>query len=169
MSVDSLYEGWRRVQDRLVERLPRMSDEELSLRGGSDGWPVWALIAHFAGTRAYWLCTVCGEPGVETTPFPNPAIDGWEDHLDQPRGSAELLDAIESTGAIVDRCMREWNLDMLPVAFSRVRNGEVQRHTRASVLTRIISHDFFHVGEVSVLLGSHGWPSLDPWESPPPA
>lgn len=168
MSVDGLYEGWRRAQERLVERLPRLSDDELALRSNEGGWPVWALVAHVAGGRVYWLCTVCGEPGVEMTPFPDPANDGWEDHLDQPRGTAELLHAIESSGSIVSRCLDEWTVGMLSVAFTRVRNGEVQRHTRASVLTRILTHDFFHVGEVSLLLGNHGSPSLDPWESRPP-
>jgi uncharacterized damage-inducible protein DinB len=169
VSVGALYEGWRRVQGRLVERLPQLSDEELALRSKQrDSWPVWALIAHVAGARVYWLCSVCGEPGVETTPFPDPANDGWEDHLERPRGSAELLSAIESSGAIVDRCLDEWTIEMLSVAFTRVRNGELQQHTRASVLTRILTHDAFHVGEVSLLLGSLGSASLDPWEFPPP-
>jgi len=165
-TVGGIYEGWRRVQDRLVARIPRLGTEELALTGAPDCWPVWALIAHLSGTRVYWLCTIAGEPGVETTPFPQPAIDGWEDHLDQPRGAAELLEAVRSSGAIVERCLNEWTPEMLDVAFTRVRNGEVQRHTRASILTRTVMHDSFHAGEISLLLGSRGLPSLDPWEPP---
>jgi len=152
------------VQDHLVARIPRLGAEELALTGAPDGWPVWALIAHLAGTRVYWLCTIAGEPGVETTPFPQPAIDGWEDHLDHPRGPAELLEAVQTSGAIVERCLSAWTPDMLSVAFTRVRNGEVQSHTRASILTRTVMHDSFHVGEISLLLGSGGLPSLDPWD-----
>ena len=163
-NVAGIYEGWRRVQDHLVARIPRLGPEELALTGAPDGWPIWALIAHLAGTRAYWLCTIAGEPGVETTPFLQPAIDGWEDHLDQPRGSADLLQAVRSSGAIVQRCLSEWTPEMLSVAFTRVRNGEVQSHTRASILTRTVMHDSFHAGEISLLLGSRGLPSFDPWE-----
>lgn len=164
MGVAHLYEGWSRVQKRLVARLPLLTDADLALTGGAGGWPVWAIVGHLAGSRAYWLCTVCGEPGVETTPFARPAEQGWEDTLDVPRNSAELMEAIESTWRIVESCLDRWSPPMLEVAFERVRGGEVQRHTRSSVLTRIVMHDAFHAGEVSQILGQNSLPSLDPWE-----
>src|SRR5690349_23076426 len=34
-----------------------------------------------------------------------------------------------------------------------------QHHTRHSVLTRLVMHDSFHAGEVSLLLGLNGLPS----------
>lgn len=165
MSVEEVYEGYRRVQDRLVARLPRLSADDLSLRATAESWPVWAIIAHIAVTRVYWLCSVCGEPGVEQTPFVDPANDGWEDHLDMPRDRAELLEAITSSWSIVDSCLANWTPEMLSVAFTRTRNGEVQHHTRESVLTRLVMHDSFHTGEVSLLLGLNALPSLDPWET----
>lgn len=164
MPVDAVYEGLRRVQDRLMARLPTLSEEDLALKATADSWPVWAIVAHMAVTRVYWLCVVCGEPGMKGTPFDDPAQDGWEDHLDTPRGASELIDAIQSSWKIVDACLTGWTPEMLSVEFSRTRNGEMQRHTRQSVLTRIVMHDSFHAGEISVLLGLSGRPSLDPWE-----
>ena len=164
MGVAPLYEGWMRVQQRLVTRLPLLSDADLALGGSGGGWPVWAIVSHIAGGRAYWLCTVCGERGLETTPFTNPAIEGWEDALDVPRGGGELMEAIESTWRIVESCLERWTPRMLDVAFERVRGEDVQRHTRSSVLTRLVMHDAFHAGEVSQILGQNGLPSLDPWE-----
>ncbi len=168
MTVAATYAGWDRVQRRLAARVPRLTAEELARKGSPGGWPVWAIVAHLSGTRAYWLCVVCGEPGIETTPFRDPANDGWEDHLDEPRGAHELAAAVETTGAIVERCLQTWTDQMLGVAFTRTRNGELEHHTRASVLTRIVMHDSFHAGEISLLLGGSGGPSLDPWESPAP-
>lgn len=167
MTVASTYEGWSRIQKRLVSRLPELSERDLRLRASADSWPIWAIVSHLAGTRVYWLCTVCGEPGAESTPFRDPTNEGWEDTLDIPRSSAELLVAIESSGRIVSSCLERWTPAMLDVAFERVRDGTVQLHTRASVLTRIVMHDAFHTGEVSSLLGQHGLPSLDPWEVSP--
>ncbi len=164
MDVAQLYEGWVRIQKRLVNRLPLLSDGDLALAGSGGGWPVWAIVGHIAGGRAYWLCTVCGEAGLETTPFTSPAIEGWEDTLDVPRGSGELMEAIKSTWHIVEQCLERWTPQMLEVAFPRVRGQEVQRHTRSSVLTRLVMHDAFHAGEVSQILGQNGLPSLDPWE-----
>ena len=167
VNVEATYEGWKRVQDRLVFRLPQLSPEDLATSGAGEGWPVWAIAAHLAGTRVYWLSTVCGEPGAETTPFPDPANDGWEDHLDQPRTAEELLGAVVSSGAIVSRCLETWNPGSLATTASRTRNGRVEHHTRASILTRIVMHDSFHAGEISLLLGGRGVPSLDPWEPVP--
>src|SRR5438128_2260695 len=107
-----------------MARLARLTDDELGLRASADGWPVWALIAHIAGARVYWLCSVCGEPGVERTPFPDPANDGWEDHLDHPRGAEELVGAIETSWSIVEHCLAHWTPSTLTVDFTRVRNGE---------------------------------------------
>jgi len=165
MAVEEVYEGWRRVQDRLVARLPGMSAEQLSLRASPESWPVWAIVAHIAGTRVYWLCSVCGEPGFEGTPFSDPGGEGWEDRLDVPRGADELVEAVRSSWAIVDSCLARWTPEMLHVGFTRSRDGEVQHHTRYSVLTRLVMHDSFHAGEVSLLLGLSGLPSLDPWET----
>jgi hypothetical protein len=112
------------------------------------------------------LGTIFGEPGIERTPFPDPANEGWEDNLDVPRDSGELMEALTTTWSIVESCLERWTPDMLHVAFPRPRGGVIQQHTRHSVLTRMVMHDAFHCGEVSLLLGLHGRPSLDPWELP---
>jgi uncharacterized damage-inducible protein DinB len=164
MSVAPIYEGWQRSQARLVHRLSRLGLQELQLRASPDGWPIWAIVSHIAAARVYWLCGVFKESGAETTPFPDPNGDGWEDHLDVPRRSDELMFATESSWRIVDSCLTRWTPEMLGEIFTRERAGEVQRHTRHSVLTRLVMHDAFHCGEVSSLLGAQGLASMDPWE-----
>jgi uncharacterized damage-inducible protein DinB len=168
MGVKPFYEGWERVQRRLVDRLPALGSEELALRG-IEGWPIWALVSHLAGGRVYWLCGHFRESGAETTAFPDPFGDCWEDQPDHPRSSAELLFAVESSWRIVESCLERWTPEMLGETFERERAGAVQLHTRQSVLTRLLTHDAFHTGEVSLVLGMHGLPSMDPWEPPAPA
>ena len=164
MSVTANYEGWSKVQNHLVARLPNLTPEHLALKASPGGWPVWALISHLAGMRVYWLCHVLKEPGADKTPFADPNGDGWEDHLDHPRRAEELLSAVESTWKIVESCLELWTPDMLDEVFTRDIHGTPQRHTRHSVLTRMVMHDAFHSGEVSLLLGMNGLLSLDPWE-----
>jgi hypothetical protein len=163
----ALYEGCHRANSRLVERLPRMTAWELGLQG-VEGWPVWALISHLAGARVYWLCGIFGEPGAETTPFDTPLGEGWEDHLDHPRGADELLLAVTSSWRIVESCLERWTPDQLGVSFPRRRGDRVESHSRASVLTRLVMHDAFHCGEISLLLGMNGREALDPWGDVPP-
>jgi uncharacterized damage-inducible protein DinB len=164
MSVAAIFEGWQRTQATLMHRLPELGPQELQLRASPETWPVWAIVSHLAGARVYWLCGVFMEPGAETTPFQDPNGDGWEDHLDVPRQSDELIVAVESSWRIVESCLRRWTPEALGDVFTRERAGEIQRHTRQSVLTRLVMHDAFHCGEVSSLLGAHGLGSMDPWE-----
>lgn len=97
MGVAPIYDGWERIQARLVSRLSTLLPEEALLRASPDGWPIWATVGHLAGARVYWLCGVFREPGAETTPFPDPLGEGWEDQLDAPRTPEELLLAVESS------------------------------------------------------------------------
>lgn len=166
MSVAPLFEGWQRTQASLIHRVPKLGPQELQLRASPDGWPIWAMVSHIAGARVYWLCGILKEGGAEATPFSDPLGDGWEDRLDVPRGSNDLMFAVESSWQIVESCLTRWKPEMLSETFTRERAGEVQRHTRQSVLTRLVMHDAFHCGEVSSLLGANGLASMDPWDPP---
>jgi DinB superfamily len=159
--VAPLYEGWHRINAILMHRLPMLGPNELQLRAAADTWPIWALIAHVASARVYWLCGVFKQPGAETTPFPDPFGEGWEDRPDIPRESEELLIAVDSSWRIVESCLGRWTPGSL--VESVVRPGTDQVHTRQSVLTRLVMHDGFHCGEASLILGMHGLPSMDPW------
>ena len=163
MSVARFYEGWRFTNDRLIERIGTLSPEELGLRAGANLWPIWAIAAHAAMVRVYWLCAVCKEPGADRTPFTDPVNEGWEDDLSHPRGARELVPALESTWTIVEDCLSRWTPAMLQDAFRRERDGQVQIHTRQSVLMRLLTHDAYHCAEVGQTLGMHGLPEVDIW------
>jgi uncharacterized damage-inducible protein DinB len=165
MSVEAIFEGWQKTQAHLIHRVPKLGPQELQLKASPDGWPIWAIVSHIAGARIYWLCGVVKESGADGTPFPDPLDgDGWEDHLDVPRRPEELEFAIKSSWQIVESCLARWTPEMLAETFTRDRAGQIQLHTRQSVLTRLVMHDAFHCGEVSTLLGAHGLESMDPWE-----
>jgi uncharacterized damage-inducible protein DinB len=171
-SVAPFYEGWRKANARLVQGIRPLSDAQLRFTPSESASPIWTSAAHIAGTRVYWLCGVFKEPGAETTPFTDPLADmGWEDDLAHPRSAIELVGALESSWAIVEGALERWTPSMLAEEFTRMRSGKVQRHTRQSVLLRMITHDAFHSGEISYLLGMQGLLAIDLWapEWPLPA
>ncbi len=137
-----MYEGWRFTNERLVDSIGALGSEQLALRPAAHLWPIWATAGHVAGARVYWLCVVAGEPGAESTPFLDSANEGWEDNLDHPRQANELVFALESSWAIVARCLDEWTPE---------------------ILMRLITHDASHAGEISQTLGMHGANELDLW------
>ena len=169
-TIRPFYDGWDIYNDHIVEVIRAMSADQLAVRPDPDGWPIWATVGHTAGARVYWLCGVLREPGAESTPFPDPMNElGWEDDLDSPRGSDELVFALESSWAIIDQCLGRWKVESLGDSFIRTTGTGSRSHTRQSVLMRLLSHDAYHCGEMSQTLGIHGLPQIDLWAAPGPA
>ena len=54
-SVAPLYADWAKYRTRIVDGIRGLTDADLALRGASDHWPIWAIAAHVAGARVYWL------------------------------------------------------------------------------------------------------------------
>ena len=164
MSIRLFYDRWPQYNRRLTEIVGAMSDEQLAIRPAPDGSPIWATVGHTAGTRVYWLCVVLGEPGAETTPFDDPTSGvGWEDDLTHPRSAAELVGALDTTWAILDRCLDQWTPAMLQESVERFYGEERQTHSRSSILQRLLTHEAYHCGELSQTLGIAGLPQIDLW------
>jgi uncharacterized damage-inducible protein DinB len=162
-SIRPFYDQWPRYNRRLVDVVAGMSSEVLALRPDPTRAPVWAIAAHIAVVRVYWLCGVIGEPGAETTPFPDPHGDGWEDDEDTPRDAPDLVNALDTTWRIVDGCLDRWTPEMLGETFERIKDGEPQVLSRTSILQRLFSHDAYHCGELSQTLGVAGMRQIDLW------
>ena len=166
--VTLFYDRWGQYNSRLVDAIRGLNDEQLGLRAAPDKWPLWAIAAHTAGGRVYWFCGVFKEPGAENTPFTDPSSGiGWEDDESHPRTSKELVFALESSWKIIERTLERWTPEMLNEEFTREIGGKTQKHTRQSVLMRVLSHDAFHTGEISQLLSMHGFTEIDLWRSSP--
>jgi uncharacterized damage-inducible protein DinB len=163
MSIRLFYDRWPQYNRRLTEVVGAMTDEQLAIRPSPELMPVWATVGHTAGVRVYWLCGVLGEPGAETTPWPDPHGDGWEDDLDHPRTAAELVTALGTTWAIVDRCLDRWTPEMLAETVERTYGDQRQVHSRGSILQRLLTHEAYHCGELSQTLGIAGLPQIDLW------
>ena len=169
MSVTAFYAGWRRYQELISRALRSMPDDEIGLEAPfqTDGshWPIWAIAAHTAGARVYWLCLVLGEPGIQTaTAFMKPeTFEGWEDDLSHPRSATEVADAFDTSWTIVAGCLERWTPELLdePIAVETPR-GTVH-YTRQSILLRLITHDAYHAGEIALIQGAHGRPQIDLW------
>ena len=164
MAIRPFYDRWPQYNRRLTEIVGSMTNEQLAIRPAPDLWPIWATVGHTAAARVYWLCGIVGQPGAETTPFPEPLTgEGWEDDLDHPRSGRELVTALDTTWEIVDRCLDRWTPATLAETVERVFGDQRQLHSRSSILHRLITHEAYHCGELSQTLGIHGLPQIDLW------
>ena len=162
-TIRPAYDMWPQYNRRLRQVIGAMSAEQLAIRPSADRWPIWATVGHTAGARVYWLSDVIGEPGAETTPFPDAATTGWEDDLDHPRSADQLVEALDSTWRLIEGCLDRLAPDMLADEFHRDFGGEPQVHSRGSILQRLFTHDAYHCGELSQTLGIRRLPQIDLW------
>jgi hypothetical protein len=168
-SAATLFPDWPQYAARVRDAVRDLTEDQLAISAGPGHDPIWALAAHTAGARIYWLCGVFGEPGAARTPFPDPLSGvGWEDDLSHPRTGAEVAWALDSSFDVVRDVLERWSVDELAMTATRTWDGVTQVHSRASVLDRMLTHDAFHAGEISQLLGLHALPAIDLWARRPP-
>ena len=153
------------VNQRLRSVVESLTDEQLLLKPTPDRWPIWATIGHLACQRVFGLCDFAGEPGAESTPFPNAAWNcPGDDDLEHVLGADQLMTAIDSTFAIIERALDEWTLDSLDEVLSRPEWDGSWVRTRGELIQRTYAHDVWHCVDVNDTLSRHGLPLIDIWE-----
>jgi hypothetical protein len=163
-SIRPAYSSWPQHNARLGEVVAGLSEAQLALRPGPERWPIWASIGHVACQRVFWLCDFAGEPGVETTPFPDAGNNcPGDDDLETVWSAGQLTEALESTFRIVEACLDRWTLPMLDEVIRRPDLGEDWVHTRGAVLQRCFAHDISHISELNDVLAGAGLAQVDLW------
>ncbi len=165
MSIRPAYSSWPKYNQRLLEAIAGLTDEQLALRPTPERWPMWATVGHAACQRVFWLCDFAGEPGAETTRFTDagnncPGDDDLENVLD----AGQLVEALDSTFRIVEGCLDRWTLEMLDEEIRRPDYGPDWVHLRGSVIQRVFSHDVWHCAELNETLSRAGLPLIDLWD-----
>ena len=154
----SSWPGYNRV---LRDRVATLTADQLAIvPAGPDRWPLWATLGHLACQRVFWLCDFAGEPGADTTRFTNASYDcPGDDDLVNVLGADDLVEALDATFRIVDRCLDTWTLAGLDDQIHRLERV----HTRGFVIQRVFSHDVSHTSELNDALAAAGLAQVDIW------
>jgi hypothetical protein len=164
-AIRPAFDSWPHYNQRLRETVASMTEEQLAIQPSPERWPMWATIGHTLCQRVFWLCDFAGEPGADTTPFTNAAFDcPGDDDLEHVLGPAALVNALDATFAIVERCLDTWTLDMLGEELRRPEWDVSWVHTRGAVIQRVFSHDVYHAAELNETLGKAGLTKIDFWD-----
>ena len=165
LAIRPAYSSWPRYNRALRDVVAAMTEEHLAIHPTPERWPLWATIGHVACQRVSGICGLLGEPGAETTPFPNALYEcpGDED-LEHVLSAEELAAALDSTFAIIEGVLDRWTLDILDVEIRRTFGTEERVFTRGSTLQRSFAHDISHIAELNETLGNHGLQQVDLWD-----
>lgn len=164
VSISPAFTGWPTLNASMRAAIANLDDVDLARVSGPGRWPLWAVVGHLACQRVFWLCDFAGEPGADATPFTNAkwSCPGDED-LDNVLDASQLVAALDSTFAIVDRVLNSWTLASLDEVIDHADWVGDWRHTRGFVIDRVHAHDLWHAAEASEMLTAAGLPAIDPW------
>jgi hypothetical protein len=158
------FSNWPMFNGRLRDRVASLTDEQVVLQSAPDRWPVWAIVGHLACQRVFGLCDVGGEPGAETTPFPNAAYNcPGDDDLENVLTAGQLVAALDSTFAIVERVLDTWALDSLDEIISHPEWDDPRTQPRGELVARTFAHDVWHIADLNDTLARHDLPLVDIW------
>ncbi len=164
MSIRPAFSSWPTLNARLRDAVGRLTEEQLAARPGPERWPLWATVGHLACQRVFWLCDFAGAPGAETTRFTNAAWDcPGDDDLEHVLSRDDLVEAIDATFAIVERCLDAWTLEMLDDVISHPEWPDGRSGTRGWAIQRVLAHDIWHVAELHDALLRTGLVGIDAW------
>jgi uncharacterized damage-inducible protein DinB len=165
LTIRQAYSKWPLYNGRLLAVVAAMTGEQLAIRPSPERWPIWATVGHAACQRVFWLCDFAGEPGAETTPFTNAASNcPGDDDLEHVLSACQLVEALDSSFRIVERCLDTWTMDSLAEELRRDDWDETWVHTRGSVIQRVFAHDIYHSAELNEALGRVGLHQVDLWD-----
>ena len=163
-TIRPAYSMWPEYNRRLRDVVAGLTVEQLAT-ARPNRWPAWAIVGHTACQRVFWLCDFAGEPGATSTPFPDAGHNcPGDDDLEHALDAAGLVEALDSSFLIVERCLDTWTLDMLDEELRRPEWDDSWVHTRGAVLQRVFAHDAWHCAELSGTLGDAGLPQIDLWD-----
>jgi len=164
-TIRSAYSNWPAYNTSIRDVVAGLTDEQLALRPTPERWPLWATIGHLACQRVSWLCGVAGEPGAETTPFPD-ALHRCpgDEYLEPTMTAGKLADAIDSTFRIVEGCLERWTIEDLDEVIRDDSEPEPWVHTRGSIIQRVFAHDVYHAAELNESLARAGLLLVDFWD-----
>jgi len=165
LTIRHAYSNWPEYNRRMRDVVAGLTAEQLAIQPTPERWPLWATIGHAACQRVFWLCDFAGEPGAETTPFPNAGFDcPGDDDLEHVLSADALAAALDATFRIVEQCLDSWTLAMLAEEIRRPEWDASWVHTRGAVIQRVFAHDISHIAEVNEALGIAGLVQVNLWD-----
>ena len=165
LTIRTAYSKWPDYNRRLRDVVAGLTVEQLALQPAPERWPLWATLGHAFCQRVFWLCDFAGETGADTTRFTNAGYDcPGDDDLEHVLSAADLVEALDSTFRIVERCLDTWTVKSLDEVLRRPEWDASWVHTRAAVIQRVFSHDIYHVADANAVLGAAVLPQIDLWD-----
>ncbi|MBK8989695.1 MAG: DinB family protein [Chloroflexi bacterium] len=162
-SLAAVFDGWQGFQTSLIHAIAPLTPEQLAWRPAASLYSVGELARHISLGRITWFARMPapGSAGLVAN------IDAWEVDGDGNRqlmenafpiteNAAELVHWLEITWAMIASTLQDWTVADLAKTYRHTWNGDVYTVSRQWTVWRILTHDVYHGGQLSLMLGMQG-------------
>ena len=156
LSLQSVYHGWDGFQASLVRAIDPLSPEQLAWRQRPEDRSVGEIAAHIAFGRVDWFQRM-GAPRSADLAQRIAAVDQAAVATD----AAAIVAWLADTWQMVEETLTQWTVEDLAVTYPHPYRGTLYAVSRQWTIWRILSHDIYHGGQLTVLLGAQG---IEPFE-----
>jgi len=148
------YKGWDAYQDRLVQAVAPLNDEQLGLKMAPHLRSIGRLAGRIIGTRVWWLQEILIEGGPELETFYD-----WGDDDGPEVNASDLVNGLQVTWHVIQNALARWTPESLDERFFvHYRHEYVSRQW---IIWHLIEHDLHYGCELSLALMTHGLDSTD--------
>ncbi|MBP7960914.1 MAG: DinB family protein [Caldilineaceae bacterium] len=155
-TLDVIYENWRGYQEKLRNAIAPLTADQLMLQPAPHMWPLGQILQHIIAVREGWFSgTLQDENEIMS------AYMAWGRRDSPPRSGAELAKGLDETWAFIESRLQRWTPEDCAQTFPDEWEGQVYELSRSWVIYHVLEHDLHHGGEVSLILGMNGLPTLD--------
>jgi uncharacterized damage-inducible protein DinB len=151
-----IYENWRSHNEKLRNSITSLTNEQLLLQPAANMWPLAQLLQHIISVRAGWFSGTLQDDDDAMN-----AYMAWGQRDSPARSAAELVRGLDETWAFIEARLQRWTPADCVKTFPDEWDGQVYEVSRSWVIYHVLEHDLHHGGEVSLILGMNGLPSLD--------
>jgi uncharacterized damage-inducible protein DinB len=155
-TLDVIYENWGGYQEKLRNCVAPLTNEQLSLQPAAGMWPLEQIVQHIISVRTGWFSGTLQEQDEVMNEYML-----WGQRDSPTRSALELAHGLDETWAFILSRLQRWTPAECAMTFpDEGDDGQTYEVSRSWVIYHVMEHDLHHGGEVSLILGMNGLPSL---------
>ncbi|MBW3623076.1 MAG: DinB family protein [Armatimonadetes bacterium] len=157
-SLMSVYEGWAGFNTSLVRAVAPRSSEELAYRPAPGMRSAGEIARHLSAGRINWFQRM-DPPGLNEVARHVPEWKQWEGNRfvaedSLPEDGEGLARWLNLTWGMVEETLNEWTVEDLSRTYRHTYFGQTYRVSYQWTIWRIMAHDIYHGGQLTILFGA---------------
>ncbi|MBV9863942.1 MAG: DinB family protein [Abitibacteriaceae bacterium] len=162
--LNHVFEGWEGFNTSLLHTIELTPAEALTYRAAPEMRSVGEIMRHISLGRINWFHRM-DAPGSEELVEQMQQRNAWKTDAtghhsvvesDFPITTAELTHWLQATWGMVEQTLNQWTVADLFQTYRHTYWGQTYAVSRQWTLWRIMCHDIYHGGQLTILLGSQG-------------